>query len=140
MSEHSNSGIAASFDNPIAVQPTSPSQMDSEDASRCRSQALAREWKAATLYLSSISAKAMHPAYQQIIGMGKEALPLLLGELRQKPDHWFWALQAITGQNPVPASDRGNMTKMALAWLEWGKDLESTIENGLPQSGDRRLP
>jgi hypothetical protein len=37
-----------------------------------------------------------HPAYQQIIGLGKEALPLLFGELRRAPDHWFWALRAIT--------------------------------------------
>ncbi|MBI3407080.1 MAG: hypothetical protein HY040_01825 [Planctomycetes bacterium] len=70
-------------------------------------------WKTDTLLLSSITEMAMHPAYQQIIGMGKEALPLLFAEFRREPDHWFWALQAITGLNPVPITDRGNVDKMA---------------------------
>ena len=31
--------------------------------------------------------------------MGKQALPLIFEELRRKPNHWFWALNAITGQD-----------------------------------------
>src|ERR1700722_1280286 len=84
---------------------------------RQRFQELVRQWKEATLFLSSITDMAMHPAYQQIIGMGKEALPLILEELRREPDHWFWALQAITGVNPVPIVGRGDMTQMTQAWL-----------------------
>src|ERR1700687_4065288 len=63
---------------------------------------LARQWKEATEFTSSTTQMVMHPAYQQIIGMGREALPFLLAELRRKPDHWFWALKAITGEDPVP--------------------------------------
>jgi hypothetical protein len=84
---------------------------------RQRFQDLVRQWKEATLFLSSITDMAMHPAYQQIIGMGQEALPLLLEELRREPDHWFWALQAITGVNPVPTQDQGDITRMTQAWL-----------------------
>jgi hypothetical protein len=61
-------------------------------------------------------------SYQRIIGMGKDALPLILDKLRaegDKPDHWFAALRAITGLNPVPAEIRGNMKEMAKAWLGW---------------------
>lgn len=44
----------------------------------------------------------MHPAYQQIIGMGEKALPLILRDLRDRPTgHWFWALNAITGEEPT---------------------------------------
>lgn len=67
----------------------------------------------------------MHPAYQEIIGMGERAIPLLLGELRREPDDWFWALHAITGVNPVPEASRGNVQAMADAWVEWG------LQNGL---------
>jgi len=63
----------------------------------------------------------MHPAYQQIIGMGQDALPLLIEELRREPDHWFWAMQAITGVNPVPPENRGNVAKMTQAWLAWAQ-------------------
>jgi hypothetical protein len=91
------------------------------DLQRQRFRELVRRWKEATLLLSSVTDMAMHPTYQQIIGMGREALPLLIEELRQEPDHWFWALQAITGVNPVPASDRGDVTRMTQAWLAWAE-------------------
>jgi hypothetical protein len=86
---------------------------------------LAKEWKEATLLMSSVTDMATHPAYQQIIGMGKEALPLLLDELRREPDHWFWALQAITGENPVPAAERGNLERMTETWLAWAKQHDA---------------
>ena len=34
----------------------------------------------------------------------------------------FWALEAITGENPVPAADRGKVQKMADAWVAWGRE------------------
>jgi hypothetical protein len=59
----------------------------------------------------------MHPAYQQIIGLGPAGVPLLLRELEREPDHWFWALRAITGEDPVPEEARGRLREMAAAWL-----------------------
>lgn len=64
---------------------------------------------------------AMHPSYQRVIGYGHGALPFLLGELSIEPDHWYWALQAITGENPIPVEDQGRLPKMAEAWVSWGK-------------------
>src|SRR5215210_5250542 len=55
---------------------------------------LVRQWKEATLLMSSITEMATQPAYQQIIGMGHAALPLIFTELRRNPDQWFWALKA----------------------------------------------
>lgn len=86
-----------------------------------RFQQLAREWKDAKVFLSSGTEIALHPAYQQIIGMGKEAIPLILEELQRDEDHWFWALKAITGEDPVPAGDRGNLPRMTEAWLAWAR-------------------
>ena len=63
----------------------------------------------------------LHPAYQQIVGMGAEALPFILAELERKPEHWFWALRAITREDPVPPSHRGNVVLMARDWLQWAK-------------------
>jgi hypothetical protein len=81
---------------------------------------LAERWKKETAHLSNIAKKALHPAYQEIIGMGQGVVPLLLAELRREPDDWFWALHALTGANPVPAASRGNVRAMAEAWLQWG--------------------
>jgi hypothetical protein len=83
---------------------------------------LAEEWRAETGMLSLVTQKSMHPAYQKIIGMGQPVVPLILRDLEQKPDHWFWALRAITGDNPVKSEQRGRMKMMAQAWIEWGKE------------------
>jgi hypothetical protein len=85
-----------------------------------------------TAIYSSIAQIAMHPAYQTIIGMGKDALPFLFERLQSEgnePHQWFWALAAITGENPVPKMSRGRVTEMAKAWIEWGR------ENGYVEMG-----
>jgi hypothetical protein len=56
---------------------------------------------------------AQHPAYQKIIEMGARAIPLLLSELRERPDHRFIALHAVTGANPVQEQSRGRLKEMA---------------------------
>jgi hypothetical protein len=81
---------------------------------------LADEWRSRAAYASSILQIATAPEYQQIIGMGRAVLPLILHELAVRPDHWFWALKAITGEDPVPDQDRGDFEKMTGAWLSWG--------------------
>jgi len=82
---------------------------------------LVSAWKKDTRLLSSMTDMVLHPAYQQIIGLGREALPLILQQMAQEPDYWFWALFAISGENPVGAEDQGNLQKMTAAWLNWGK-------------------
>ena len=83
--------------------------------------ALAERWRRDTEPLSSITMKSMHPAYQRIVGMGRRALPLVFREMRRAPDHWFWALTAITGEDPVEPEDAGDIEKMTEAWLSLGK-------------------
>lgn len=80
---------------------------------------LSYKWKEETIHLSSINDICTHPAYQQIIGMGKSVLPFIINELKTSPDHWFWALKSITGEDPVSETDRGNINRMTKAWIEW---------------------
>ena len=82
---------------------------------------LKQEWEEATAALSSITEIAMHPAYQQIVGMGPIAIPFIMCELENRPAHWFWALKSITGEDPVPPEKRGRIGEMAKAWLSWGR-------------------
>ena len=73
---------------------------------------------------SSVSDIVRCDSYQQIIKMGKRALPLILARLEQErdnPDHWFIALESITGENPIPENAYGNMPKMAEAWVSWAE-------------------
>ena len=90
-------------------------------------QRLVHEWKTQRGASSSISKIVLCQAYQAIIGMGARAVPLILRKLRgegDNPDQWFWALQAITQEQPVAEKDWGNYRNMARAWLEWGSSLE----------------
>jgi hypothetical protein len=88
---------------------------------RERFRQLAAEWKEKSRYLSNTAQMAMLKPYQYIIGMGEPAVPLILQELQQEPDHWFWALEAITQENPVPPEAAGRLPLMTQAWIDWGK-------------------
>ena|ERR1700691_4114556 len=84
---------------------------------------LAKIWKSDTELVSKASKKAMHPACQKIIGMGEAAIPLILKDLAANgPDDWFWALTAITDENPITEEMAGNMPAMTEAWLQWGRN------------------
>jgi hypothetical protein len=87
---------------------------------------LARQWREerSAMSSSSVARMAMCPSYQEIIGLGPEAIRPILQELRLRPDpeHWFWALAAITRENPVPPQSRGKTHEMAVAWLRWGTE------------------
>ena len=80
---------------------------------------LSATWESETRHLSSLSEKAVHPAYQRIIGLGPQVVPILIERLRKKPGWWFWALRALTGVDPVPEASRGRPTLMAEAWTNW---------------------
>ncbi|MBL1153107.1 MAG: hypothetical protein HND43_10295 [Armatimonadetes bacterium] len=82
---------------------------------------LSATWRSETALFSSALQMATHPAYQEIIGMGKEALPLILRELEVQPAHWFWALRSISGENPIAPAIRGKFSDMTKAWLDWGR-------------------
>lgn len=82
---------------------------------------LVEQWRLETRGISSTTELILHPAYQQIIGMGSDVIPLLLRELENKTGRWFWALKSITREDPVPPESRGKTQDMITAWLDWGR-------------------
>jgi hypothetical protein len=84
---------------------------------------LSAPWRRETRFLSSVTDMSMHSAYQRIIGLGPAAIPLILRELQRSPDHWFWALDMITGAKlEIPPEIEGNMKAVAEVWLRWGRE------------------
>jgi hypothetical protein len=89
---------------------------------RSRFEQLVTKWRGERGATSSTIDIVLCPSYQSIIAMGEKAIPLILGQMRAEgddPDQWFWALQVLTGQDPVDEEDEGNFRKMAQAWLGW---------------------
>jgi hypothetical protein len=87
-----------------------------------RFRRLAAIWHEGTDYLSSMEDAERHPAYQEIIHLGPDVVPLLLRDLADHHTHWFTALEAITGARPVPPAAAGNIPRMAEAWVRWAQD------------------
>lgn len=98
------------------------------DRRRERFGRLSRQWLEETQWLSSTTEIAMHPAYQAIIGIGPEGLPMILKELRDNSGYWYWALKAISNEDPVPPIDRGAINKMKSAWLRWAEQKGIPLE------------
>lgn len=82
---------------------------------------LREEWKRSTPWGAGIRESCALPAYQKIVNMGHDVVPTLLRELKRQPDHWFIALKAITGQDPVQPENRGKVRLMAADWVKWGE-------------------
>jgi hypothetical protein len=97
------------------------SQRQGLTSSRLKGQfrQLAREWQADTMFDSSPVSMAIHPAYQRIIALGPDALPLVINELDKRGGHWFWALRFLADTDPVPEESWGNYEAMKKAWLDW---------------------
>ena len=83
---------------------------------------LASKWRDETFFHSNSHFIDYHPAYQEIISMGKDVLPLIFKELEQNGGHWYFALSELTGAHPVSFENRGRVSLMKESWLKWGKE------------------
>ena len=104
-----------------ALPPKDTNATEARPPQKWEFEILADEWIRERPRRADVAAMAKHPAYQQIIEMGDPAVGWLLGKLAEKPDHWFPALNRITGATPVPEQSQGKLEAMTEAWLSWGK-------------------
>lgn len=82
---------------------------------------LADTWERETRAESFAHRRSMHPAYQRIIGLGPDVIPLILERVRQRQaGHWFWALNALTGEDPAAGTTKPRDARAA--WLRWGAE------------------
>jgi len=102
--------------NPESVFPRPPSAILRQEL---EFEQLADRWEAETALESVVTRKAMHAAYQRIIGMGNTAVPWILARLQRAPGQWFWALTAITGEDPAYGQE--TVQGASMAWIQWGR-------------------
>jgi hypothetical protein len=88
-----------------------------------RVQRLLATWRDETAVISSSTALVAHPAYRELIALGRPALPYLFRDLEQTHDgHLSSALAAITGAQPVQPGDGGRIRLVAERWLNWARE------------------
>lgn len=80
---------------------------------------LVRVWRSETAHCSSLDTKFSHPAYVEIVGMGRKVIPLIIAEIQRQPDWLFGALPEITGEDPIADADRGDLDAMISSWVQW---------------------
>jgi hypothetical protein len=116
----------------MSPAPENVAPIEAKGTVRERFQRLSAEWQLQSRFLSNSAQIAMLTPCQRIIGMGPPVVPLILEELRREPNQWFWALESITEQNPVPPEAAGRVRLMAQAWIEWGKQ-QGYLHDALPE-------
>jgi hypothetical protein len=103
----------ASRDAEVPVAPTAAAFRTLADRWRIESEQIGPT--------SDLALLLMLPSYQKIIALGTSAVPHILAELQARPHHWWWALEMITGENPVPPESMGKSRAVREAWLGWGR-------------------
>jgi hypothetical protein len=104
-----------------SIPETHAASVSSAEEIENRFRQLEATWMAEVGYSSSARVLSEHPAFREIVALGPAVVPLMLCDLAKRPRLWVWALPEITGVDPVPELDRGNIAKMSEAWLRWGR-------------------
>ena len=106
--------VTSAIEHTLSIQPLESLEQ--------RFRRLEAKWEAETLFLSDAHRIIEHPTFQEILSLGEAVIPFMLHDLEKGPRQWVWALARITGANPVPLADGGNLRKMSEAWLRWGRE------------------
>jgi hypothetical protein len=78
-----------------------------------------QQWHEETQFSSSSQVMFWNKNYQAIIDMGWDAVPHIITQLRENPNHLFWALDQITHANPIKLEHAGHLHEMAADYIEW---------------------
>lgn len=88
---------------------------------------LLQEWNRDTMASSSPTQWWFHPAYQEILGMGPAALPLIMMEFEKNPARWTYALKNLARKDAAEGAK--DVDEMKAAWRRWSKDFRE-VQNG----------
>ena len=99
----------------------------SQEQIKCEFEKLHQDWREDTKFESSATKIVEHPAYQKIISWGAPMIPFILEEIHEGSNHWFYALQEITGFTP-PHAEKLSFEALRDAWLDWSEQQEKTVK------------
>ena len=80
---------------------------------------LAEQWRDETGGYSVIQQMTRHPAYREIVAMGLVAVPWILRNLEANFGFWWYALEEITGEDPVGRRVGIGHDELREGWLHW---------------------
>jgi hypothetical protein len=84
---------------------------------QARFEKLVSTWEEDTAFTSALDEMVLHQDYQDIIGMGFQALPYIFARLEASPARWFWALRSIVGVDV--AANATSADEAVARWRDW---------------------
>lgn len=82
---------------------------------------LAVWWESGTMHFSSSRMMKEHPAFQQLVDLGPDIIPLAMERLKRDLGvFWFLVLLELV-DNPPDTAVEGDMAEMRKRWVEWEK-------------------
>lgn len=98
------------------VKPMRKAQPES-DSSRTFFNDCLSHWKMETMFASSPEEIIGNEYFKAIVDMGTVAVPFIAEELKRKPSHLVWALNAIYGTK-ISDDPQTTISKACELWLE----------------------
>ena len=86
-----------------------------------RFENLKQQWEHDTMHRSDTESRVNHPAYREVVRMGKEVVPLIIEDIRNNGTaFWWFALLDILKEGPhIPEYARGRITLLNEMWVAW---------------------
>ncbi|RYC50438.1 hypothetical protein [Flagellimonas olearia] len=81
---------------------------------------LVEAWKENTWFESNSDRIIEDENFQEILNLGKQAIPLIIKNIDENPSHLVWALNIITGMH-IKSPVRMNVTQSCKKWVELHK-------------------
>lgn len=82
-----------------------------------RFDSLVKSWEKNTIFSSSMLGIIEDENFQEILKMGKDAIPLIINEINQKPSQLVWALNIITDSR-LKTKQRLTLTESCKKWVK----------------------
>ena len=80
---------------------------------------LHEEWSSRTMFSSALDDLIYDEAFQRILAMGPQVIPLALDQLHSEPIPWFYALKMLADEDP--AEGISDPDEAIERWLSWGR-------------------
>lgn len=121
------------FDDEIAQGPEPEAPLPPRPSpSLCKEfNRLVQQWTQDIVFTSSSHDIILHWAYQQVIGLGPQIIPLIYEEMVAGELHWNWALYAITGEDVAANTDSPRAATDV--WIRWIEDQYPVGQSSLSQ-------
>lgn len=91
---------------------------------------LAKEWTEhcqAVMFSSNIYDYLNHPAYRQLVKLGRPAIPYIIEKYREDDLPWGFVLDEITGLKVIQDPNHFSPLEVKRFWMEWWKKQQTVF-------------